>query len=178
MRRNFACVVTSISAASLIRSCSSGALHSNLMSFRHSPLNTLIVSTTLDTASVNIADALKSSCDKWTVHSTSSESSVYYTKASSSLISSEDNEDRLVWLWVQNQPLLHLNHVHTLLNNELLSTTTADNKIDEMIAFDEVIFLSKHCAASGKASLTVHPIGQYKKTQSRAVKCIATVFDS
>ena len=148
------------------------------MSFRHSPLNTLIVSTTLDTASVNIADALKSSCDKWTVHSTSSESSVYYTKASSSLISSEYNEDRLVWLWVQNQPLLHLNHVHQLLNNELLSTTTADSKIDEIIAFDEVIFLSKHCAASGKASLTVHPIGQYKETQSRAVKCIATVSDS
>ena len=136
MRRNFACVVSSISVASIIRSCSSGTLHSNLMSFRHSPLNTLIVSTTLDTASVNIADALKSSCDKWTIHSTSSESSVYYTKASSSLISSEENEDRLVWLWVQNQPLLHLNHVHQLLNNELLSTTTADNKIDEMIAFD------------------------------------------
>ena len=177
--------------------------------------NTLLVATTEDAASLNIATALKQSSGMWTTHWASKESTVYYAKAtlssSTSSSSGSSSDGCMVWLWIQDQPLLHLNNVHQLLNRELLargiprsasglkpraavSTIVADGndsstssshghdvaivnnavshvvsetteKTDttptmQLIEFDEVMFLSKHCAASGKASLTVHPIGE------------------
>jgi D-aminoacyl-tRNA deacylase len=52
-------------------------------------------------------------------------------------------------LWIQNEPLLKLDHVDKICRE----------RFDLEHCFDEVIFLSKHRAASGTASLTVHPIG-------------------
>jgi hypothetical protein len=54
----------------------------------------------------------------------------------------------------QDQQLLHMNNIGDLMNQELQSITP-----DMTIKFDDVIFLSRHSAASGQASLTVHPIG-------------------
>lgn len=55
-----------------------------------------------------------------------------------------------------------MNNPDRLLNEELSSASSIERSLGN-VKFDEVIFLSKHCAASGKASLTVHPIGEQKK---------------
>ena len=164
MRRNVFSVFVILSLTSAARTRHTGRLTRNLiMSMRPACSNTLIVSTTADTASLNIADALRESSSSWTTYLTSERSSVYFTKTTPSLSQSSSlatQHDHLVYLWVQNQPLLHLNNVDILLNEELLLCDTVAAKINESIKFDEVIFLSKHSAASGKASLTVHPIGE------------------
>ena len=158
MRRKVLSIISTLSLASGSHTRQAGSLTRNLMiPSRPSSYNTLIVSTTADAASVNIADALKESCSQWETYLITETSSVYCTMAASS---ETIPSDHLVWLWVQNQPLLHLNNVDLLLNEELLSCDTAAERTIESITFNEVIFLSKHCAASGKASLTVHPIGE------------------
>lgn len=100
---------------------------------------------------MNIANALKDSSTMWKTQLLSDSSSVYYTKTSFS----DHSEDNHVWLWMQDQQLLHMNNVDDLMKQKLLSTTL----VDINFKFDDVIFLSRHSAASGKASLTVHPIG-------------------
>lgn len=160
MRRNVLSIISTLSLASVTQTRQASGLTRNLMiSSRPLSYNTLIVSTTADAASLNIANALRESCSQWETYLTTEISSVYCTKAAPSL-SESILSDHLVWLWVQNQPLLHLNNVDLLLNEELVSCGTAAERTNESIIFNEVIFLSKHCAASGKASLTVHPIGE------------------
>jgi D-aminoacyl-tRNA deacylase len=106
--------------------------------------NTLIVSTSADLASENIANSLKQSYDFW--KPVIPDKMVY--RARSSITGGK------VWLWVQESPLLHMNNVDEMFKAELASSGHVDED-----SVDDVIFLSKHCAASGKASLTVHPIG-------------------
>jgi len=60
------------------------------------------------------------------------------------------NEDCLYFLWMQNLPLLHLD-----CGDEKFSTYFDTSEY----AITEALFLSKHAAASGTLSLTVHPIG-------------------
>jgi hypothetical protein len=56
-------------------------------------------------------------------------------------------------MWVQDRPLLELNMADELFHHELTCLGKAVNPIND------VVFVSKHAAASGTASLTVHPIG-------------------
>lgn len=71
---------------------------------------------------------------------------------------------RDVHLWLQDDSLLGLDNPHKLVCSELLESDR------EAVEFDEVIFLSKHSAASGVASLTVHPIGVPWLTQQECGK--------
>jgi D-aminoacyl-tRNA deacylase len=96
--------------------------------------NTLLVATTIDPASVNIAHALINR-SIWKEHNQNIFQSIYGANT--------------VFLWLQDTSLLRLNYVDDLFRQ----TSLIEHQ------FDDVIFLSKHSAASGIASLTVHPIG-------------------
>jgi len=100
----------------------------------------LLVSSSADSASVNLATALSTTLT-WT-QPVAACPSLYH-------VVDEALNCRL-YLWRQDQPLLHLDEPHKHVEHMLL---------DHAVVFDEVLFLSKHSAASGKASLTVHPIG-------------------
>ena len=102
-----------------------------------SAARTLLVATTKDIASLNIANAV-TALPMWDKVTDDSGSKLW-----------RSTEGKAV-LWLQNESLLKLDNPHTLV--PLLSE-------EEKSAFDEVIFLSRHSAASGVASLTVHPIG-------------------
>ena len=106
-------------------------------------MNTLLVSTTADAASVNIcSNLLDRYAECWQLlESVNKENKIYRCDA--------DN-DHTVFLWRQNEELLYLNYCDELFEKDL-------NLGD--IHISQVLFLSKHTAASGKASLTVHPIG-------------------
>jgi D-tyrosyl-tRNA(Tyr) deacylase len=151
-----------LSAISLNSAFSHRMSTSLRMSYVPSSYNTLFVATTTDTASMNIASALRDSSSTWNSNLSNEKSSIFWTKSdapSSELSSSGESESRIVWLWIQDQQLLHMNSPDRLLNQELSCAPSPERSLDD-VKFDEVIFLSKHCAASGKASLTVHPIGE------------------
>ena len=150
-----------LSAISLTSAFSHRMSTSFRMSYEPSSFNTLFVATTTDTASLNIATALKDSSSTWNSNLSTEKSSIFWTKStapSSGLSCSGEFGSHVVWLWIQDQQLLHMNSPDRLLNEEL-SCSSSNGRSFENVKFDEVIFLSKHCAASGKASLTVHPIG-------------------
>lgn len=100
--------------------------------------STLLVGTTLDPASVNIANSLISRHLIWTEFS-----------RHNNIWSAKGNHNH-VYLWLQDSPLLHLNYADRLFADVAKLPSTQLN---------DVIFLSKHSASSGIASLTVHPIG-------------------
>jgi len=70
-----------------------------------------------------------------------------------SIVSASGN---IVFLWLVNEPLLHLNRPNTLFLEDL---TCADEHKEAEYGVNEVFFLSRHVASSGTLSLTVHPIG-------------------
>lgn len=98
---------------------------------------TLLVATTVDPASLNIATSLIHRQHLW---KELSEGKVWY---------SSNSETNNVFLWLQDKPLLHMNYVDKLFKEAAC--------IQPHVS--DVIFLSKHAAASGIPSLTVHPIG-------------------
>jgi hypothetical protein len=152
-------------SAILLNSGVSHRMSSSLrMSYVPSSYNTLFVATTTDTASLNIASALRDSSITWNSNLSTEKSSILLTKSnapSSELSYSGPTGSRIVWLWIQDQQLLNMNSPDRLFNQVLSFTSSTERSLDD-VKFDEVIFLSKHCAASGKASLTVHPIGEDK----------------
>ncbi|NLX46955.1 MAG: hypothetical protein GXY70_02095 [Euryarchaeota archaeon] len=96
----------------------------------------LLVASIPDTASVNIRDRLLEAAD-WTEEGTY-QGRPFYTLRDMLMVSM----DRLH---------LHLDHVDRVLGHDLERD------------IDEVVFLSKHRAASGKPTLTMHPIGNFGK---------------
>eukprot|EP01038_Epipyxis_sp_PR26KG_P004637 gene4637-6518_t len=67
-----------------------------------------------------------------------------------------------VLLWIIDEPLLHFNHPDAIFQSKFLTNSNYSSTISHKnspINICEVIFLSKHAAASGITSLTVHPIG-------------------
>jgi len=65
------------------------------------------------------------------------------------LVANKKNGRGKCVLWLHEEPLLGLNYVNVV----------AQERCKMEAGFDDMIFLSKHKAASGTASLTVHPIG-------------------
>lgn len=108
----------------------------SLNSFR---TNTLLVATTVDPASLNIATSLINRQNLWKELS-----------LGKVWVSNYSDMNNNVFLWLQDRPLLHMNYVDKLFKEEVCFP-------EERL--DDVIFLSKHAAASGIPSLTVHPIG-------------------
>ena len=62
-----------------------------------------------------------------------------------------DHSSGQAWLWLQDENLLKLDNPHKMGSLPLSG--------DDKKYIEEIIFLSRHSAASGQASLTVHPIG-------------------
>lgn len=169
----------------------------------------LLVASTVDPASFNLAQSLLAKTGVWKEINKGNiwmSSSASYDgtviKSSSSFPQFRHN---YVYLWLQNQPLLHLNYVDELFRKELSSSTSSSLYMDYLTSsssasyispsssvaevttpcnipnlfntqqvtdssssfssslllphIDDVLFLSKHSAASGISSLTVHPIG-------------------
>ena len=155
--RAVALAAFSMATSSLIRNLPTASI----TTLRSYSTNVLLVATTVDEASINIAQALKESCCTWRTWSTSKESSILSVSAPNNQVcSSADTESSAVWLWIQDKPLLHMNNVDKLFNEQFLTSVFETDCSHKSVSFDEVLFLSKHCAASGKASLTVHPIGE------------------
>ena len=107
-------------------------------SFARKMGKTLLVGTTIDEASKNIVSSLLAT-DLWSRMTGGSSEGIYIAK----------NKPN-IYLWMQDESLLRLDNVHRTFSD----TTGLDHS-----SFSEVIFLSKHAAASGIPSLTVHPIG-------------------
>jgi len=105
------------------------------------------VATTTDPASLNIATSLISRQHLWKEQSNTDK--VWVSKQRNNDVS---NINSNVFLWLQDQPLLHMNYVDKLFKEET-KLFLQEQRVDD------VIFLSKHSAASGIPSLTVHPIG-------------------
>ena len=97
---------------------------------------TLLVGTKRDPASQNIVNALLSHTPAVLLP---------FGEESLGLFQSEGGR---VVLWHQEESLLKLDDVHETVGRLMGGGT-----------FDEILFLSRHTAASGTASLTVHPIG-------------------
>eukprot|EP01041_Mallomonas_annulata_P004157 gene4157-8263_t len=110
------------------------------------PSSTLLVASTADVASINIASNLLKEA-KWdNLDGTPS----CYLDGIESAHRIRTCSGSQLFLWIQNSPLLHLD----LVDKQFISRhAITENEIGD------VIFLSKHCAASGTVSLTVHPIG-------------------
>ena len=96
-------------------------------------MNIAIISSTKDPASVNIKEVLLESYE--------------FVKIENKF----ENNDVYGYLMGNNDLKLYT------INSELIFTNDLDKKIDA----DVFIFLSKHKAEEGRASLTVHPIGNF-----------------
>ena len=118
---------------------------------------TLLVATRRDEASLNIYNHLRL-LPVW---------EKIPTIPPSSTTSEESGEDEVVmfsktitgsqvFLWLQNNPLLGLDFVNVVFDDRMKSFSTRNV---DYLSIDDVFFLSKHSAASGTRSLTVHPIG-------------------
>lgn len=103
----------------------------------------LLCATTRDVASTNIAHNLI-------------QRSAYFKEITAGVWRAQGAACSSVYLWLQQESLLQLDHCDRLFREHA--------GIDKPI--DEVLFLSKHAAASGKPSLTVHPIGIAYQTEN------------
>jgi len=106
--------------------------------------HTLLVSTSVDPASVVMSEAL-----------IQIESIDAIEEIAPRIYRSKGDFQQDFFLWKQDTPLLQLNNVDEAFRQELQKYYSEDF----IIPLSDVIFLSKHSAASGKPSLTVHPIG-------------------
>jgi D-aminoacyl-tRNA deacylase len=108
-------------------------------------MNTLFIATQTDAASMNIAEALISKFG-WKPLIETSKNEITHE-----IFSIESTTSLKLYLWIINTPMLHLNYANKLFVDNFLN--------DPSYNPDEIIFLSRHSAASGTKSLTVHPIG-------------------
>ena len=109
--------------------------------------STLLIASTTDMASMNIVNNLLTQ-DRWEnlINDLDpSDNEGYYMKT---------NTNNNIFLWVQKEPLLRLDNAHQIFTQRYLELISDNTKF-----INDAIFLSKHCAASGTVSLTVHPIG-------------------
>ena len=105
----------------------------------------LLVASTKDMASMNIARCLLARSEYW--HPTLSPH-LYVGRQNAGVL-----------LWVQDVSLLALDEPHIQLHQNEPDAMRVLTESSIATTFSEVIFLSRHSAASGVAALTVHPIG-------------------
>jgi len=145
---------SSLSSSSLIQQYSSICKPFNIKG------NTLLVASSADPAGVNMYTNLISKDNIWIKEN--GYDNIWYSKKkalkynnnnnNNNNNNSEEEEDMnifICYLWMQDERLLNLNEV----DEHFLKYSNINCK------FDDIIFLSMHRAASGKPSLTVHPIG-------------------
>ena len=112
--------------------------------------STLLVATRKDEASLNIFNALQA-LPVWTEVTTTTDNEVALT--------TYNNKGQLFHLWLQDSPLLSLDYANELFSTKYPSLSPSSSSASPSTRIDDMIFLSKHSAASGTRSLTVHPIG-------------------
>ena len=126
-------------------SSSSLLLYSSICKPFHIRGNTLLVASRIDPAGVNMFTCLVS---KAGIFTPSTEHKDVWFSTKKAYVDNNEEQD-ITYLWLQDQRLLELDEVDDIFCKEFNINTK----------FDDIIFLSMHKAASGKASLTVHPIG-------------------
>lgn len=110
-------------------------------------LVTLLIATRTDPASVNIANFLFAKY-KWNQIQNIEEDDCKIYETSSKWGSK-------LYLWYINQCSLTLNHTNSLFCSQLSKTVPSSSFRPPQ----DILFLSRHAAASGTLSLTVHPVG-------------------
>ena len=135
------------SSESLSQSSSSSLFYSSICKPFHVHGNTLLIASSIDPAGVNIYTNLIAKDDIWTA---TEHSNVWYSKKKCYQYQSNNEQDNdITYLWMQDSRLLLLDEVDDMFCQQY----------NISCKFDDIIFLSMHKAASGKPSLTVHPIG-------------------
>lgn len=113
------------------------------------PCSTLLIASTRDAASVNLYSCLL-------------QRPFWQERLSEQIFETTKGDGGKLYLWIQQNPLLNLDYPDRLFSTLL----EKENDITDCL------FLSKHFAASGKPSLTVHPIGipwQIENSQSGGI---------
>ena len=122
-------------------------------------ISTLLVATRKDEASMNIFNALKS-LPVWTEQPNDVDTDL---ADSDITLTTFDKKGKIFHLWLQDSPLLSLDYANELFSSkypQLASSSSSSSSFSPSSTnIDDIIFLSKHSAASGTRALTVHPIG-------------------
>ena len=89
---------------------------------------------------------------------------------------------RTFYLWLQNSPLLKLDFADELFVSKFNELNSIPSEDKEELKISDILFLSKHSAASGTRSLTIHPIGipwlaDSKDTGGKPGKCVPPHLD-
>ncbi|RYH15675.1 hypothetical protein EON65_31370 [archaeon] len=121
------------------------SLLSNMLSHRKS---TLFITTSTDAASLNIYNHLVSKFQWATLTDESAAKKIYRSISRIDAIPP-------VYMWLINEPTIHVNYPEAKFIEDFRKLVSDDVHPD----FDEILFLSRHAAASGTVSLTVHSIG-------------------
>ena len=116
--------------------------------------STLLVATRKDEASMNIFNALKS-LPVWTEQSNAVDTAGSGSETNDVTLTTFDKKGNMFYLWLQDSPLLSLDCANEQFSSKYPQFASSSCST----SIDDIIFLSKHSAASGKRALTVHPIG-------------------
>ncbi len=126
---------------------------------------TLFIATKLDGASINIANHLIRKYNWKEVlipngHNRNKSDRVFscsrLVDISSDIGSLTSPRLASLWLWLVDEPLLSMNYA----SETFLSLwTDCGSSFLKHLKISDIVFLSKHAAASGTLSLTVHPVG-------------------
>lgn len=128
-------------------------------------MNIAIISSTKDIASTNIKEQLLNNFDFQQLKETFDNNPVFQYSTNNNAINEKNsnNESNKNDNKENNNTKNNNNEVIKIytINSELIHTDDLDKKIDA----DVFIFISKHRAEEGRASLTVHPIGNFGKNE-------------
>ena len=124
------------------------------MANRIKPIDhTLMIGSTLDPASVNMVDAVLSR-GKWQELAVTESSNIY---------SASTRNGERIFLWMVQQSLLTLNFADRVFIKTLITERSVNSSQGSVsgipTTISNIVFLSRHQAASGTLSLTVHPVG-------------------
>lgn len=109
----------------------------------------LFVASKHDTASMNIAHHLLKKF-KW--------KSIQESDVDKIVVGAIKDRDEQLYMWIADQPHLHMNYADKLFLDRLKADGESSHASTDLCIRD-ITFLSRHSAASGTVSLTVHPIG-------------------
>eukprot|EP01039_Chlorochromonas_danica_P000672 gene673-727_t len=113
--------------------------------------STLFIATTVDRASINIYDHLLKKFHWQEVSAPSTSQRILKSQPIS------DTEESLppLFMWLVHEPTTHLNYP----DQKFLEDFRAQGIEEAAPEIAQILFLSRHAAASGTVSLTVHPVG-------------------
>ena len=124
--------------------------------------STLLVATRKDEASMNIFNALRS-LPVWREQPKVNTAANGESVDDDVTLTTCNKKGEMFHLWLQGSPLLSLDYANEVFSSkypQLASSSSSSASSSSVFSsIDDIIFLSKHSAASGTRALTVHPIG-------------------